>query len=135
MRLDHIGYAVQDLDEAAEKFRLLGYHSCGEATEDPRRKVRIQFFIDAAGVRVELIAPLQEGSPVSGWLKKNGNSPYHLCYLCENLEHEISELVGKGFVLVHPASSAPAMGHRRVAFLYGAGTGLLELLESVPTDS
>lgn len=130
MRLDHIGYAVRDLSEAAEKFQLLGYSSCGEATEDPEREVRIQFLSDLAGNRIELIAPLQEGAPVSGWLKKNGNAPYHLCYECGDLDGKIAELRGKGFLLVHPASSAPAMEGRRVAFLYSAGTGLLELVES-----
>lgn len=130
MRIDHIGYAVQDLAAAAEKFEALGYRSWGEETEDPGRKVRIRFFSDPSGVMVELVAPLQEDSPVMGWVRKNGNSPYHICYESEDLEREIAELRQKGFILVHPIAPAPAMGGRRVAFLYSAGTGLLELAEN-----
>ena len=41
MRIDHIGYAVQDLAAAAEKFEALGYQSYEEETEDLGRKVKI----------------------------------------------------------------------------------------------
>ena len=130
MRIDHIGYAVRDIAAAAKKFEALGYRSCGEETGDSGRKVRIRFFSDPSGVMVELVAPLQEDSPVMGWIRKNGNSPYHICYESKDLERDITELRQKGFILVHPIAPAPAMGGRRVAFLYGTGTGLLELAES-----
>ena len=65
MKLDHIGYAVKNMDKALSSFVALGYEVCGDETEDIERKVRIQFLIDADGSKVELISPLSEDSPVS----------------------------------------------------------------------
>ena len=129
MRVDHIGYAVKDIEAALKKFALLGYRPCGELTHDEGRGVSIRFMEDPAGVRVELISPLGEGSPVSGWLAKNGNSPYHICCESGDMERDIGALKGNGFMVVQAPSSAPAMGGRRVAFLYSVETGLLELVE------
>ena len=116
MRIDHIGYAVRTLAEAARKFELLGYHPCSNPVEDPERKVKIQFYVNASGVKVELITPLQDGSPVDAWLQKNGSAPYHICYQSDELEADVSRLKDNGFMVLHPASPAPAMEGRRVVF-------------------
>ena len=134
MQIDHIGYAVQDLSVAVKSFSTLGYEILGEETLDDKRKVRILFMQDPKGTKVELIAPAGEDSPVTAWLQKNGNSPYHLCYETENFDGRITDLKNEGFLVVHPPLSAPALGERRVAFLYSRATGLIELLESRPAE-
>ncbi len=130
MRIDHIGYAVQDLRGAAAAFLDMGYRPCGEAIEDRERNVGIRFLCDPAGVRVELIAPLGEESPVSAWLRKNGNSPYHICYESENIAEDVARLRKKGFMVVQPPLPAPAMADRKVCFMYNGNTGLIELVET-----
>lgn len=137
MKVHHIGYAVNELKSAAEKFHRLGYSPSGTPVDDAIRGVRIQFFEDRCGVKVELVAPLKESSPVSGWLKKNGNSPYHICYESLDIERDIAAMQEQGFMLLERPAPAPAMGQRRVAFLYSRPTGLLEFVENVhgPLDS
>ena len=129
MKLHHIGCAVSDLNDAAKKFQCMGWKPCGDPMEDTGRNVHIQFFADAAGALVELVAPLGFPTPVDGWLKKNGNSPYHLCYESADLEGDISRLKTEGFLLLERSAPAPAIEGRRVAFLYSSATGLLELVE------
>ncbi len=129
MKIDHIGYAVKDMEGAIRKFLFLGYRLCGKAVDDAERKVKIQFLLDSKDERVELVAPLEQNSPVDGWLEKNGNSPYHICYESEDMERDIAALKANGFIIVRRASPAPAMGGRQVAFLYSRETGPLELVE------
>lgn len=134
MRIDHIGYAVQDLQAATAAFLDMGYRPCGDAVEDRGRNVAIRFLCDPAGVRVELIAPLGEDSPVSAWLRKNGNSPYHICYESEKLAADVAALKKKGFMVVQPSLPAPAMEDRNVCFMYNRNTGLIELVETAGSN-
>ena len=129
MRIDHIGYAVQDMLAGIDSFLNLGYRLHQEAVEDHERGVEICFVTDPNGVKVELIAPIQEGSPIDTWLQKNGNSPYHICYESENLAEDIALLKEKGFMVLHSPQAAPAMNNRYVSFLYSRSSGLIELVE------
>jgi methylmalonyl-CoA/ethylmalonyl-CoA epimerase len=137
MRVNHIGYAVQDLSKATESFLRLGYRMRQEETEDRSRNVKISFLSDPNGVMVELIAPLNanpngdpfENSPVGSWLQKNGNSPYHICYDSEDILADIAALKEQGYLLVTRPLPASALGGKQVAFLYGKYVGLIELVE------
>ena len=129
LKVDHIGYAVNDMEKAVKKFLLLGYQLYGGGIDDNERQVRIQFLVDANGTRVELVAPLDGESPIDNWIEKNGNSPYHICCESGNIESDTETLKANGFIMVHKISPAPAMGGRRVAFLYSMETGLFELVE------
>ena len=138
MQVNHIGYAVQDLNKAVEAFLRLGYRVCRAETEDPSRNVKICFLSDPNGVKIELIAPLNgarenlnvnANSPVDSWMQKNGNSPYHICYDSEDIASDIVALKRQGYLLVTPPLSAPAMNGRRAVFMYGKNAGLIELVE------
>ena len=129
MRIDHIGYAIQDLSADIGFFLNLGYRLYQEALEDHERGVEICFLTDPNGVKVELVAPMQEGSPIDAWLQKNGNSPYHICYESENLVEDIALLKEKGFMVLRSPQVAPAMNNRYVSFLYSRSSGLIELVE------
>lgn len=129
MRIDHVGYAVQDMRAAEASFMELGYCPYGDGIEDHGRGVEIRFFCDPAGVKIELIAPLGDNSPVNTWLRKNGNSPYHICYQSDELAKDVAALKEKGFMVVQPSLPAPAMNNRRVCFMYSKNTGLIELVE------
>ncbi|MBR5758265.1 MAG: VOC family protein, partial [Thermoguttaceae bacterium] len=102
MNIDHIGYAVEDLDNSKKALEALGF-SFESAIEDVDRRIRIAFG-ELDGYRVELVAPAAENSPVSALLKKVGPTPYHLCYLSENIETDVVELIKQRFkVLIPPA--------------------------------
>lgn len=57
MKIDHIGYAVKDIEKAKKSMSALGF-IFGENVEDTARNVLISFG-ELDGYRIELIAPLR----------------------------------------------------------------------------
>jgi methylmalonyl-CoA/ethylmalonyl-CoA epimerase len=131
-RLDHTGFSVSDLEAAIVLFREQLGATTGPIYEDPLQRVRI-CFAEYDGGRVELIAPLGEGSPIARVLAQGGGA-YHLCFETEDLEPEVRRLRGKGFVPTGTAKPATAFGGRRVVFLFHPLARLVELVEN-PSSS
>ncbi len=127
MKVHHIGYLVKSLSGAREEFLKLGYMG-DEVTRDDYRGIDI-CFMDNGGCRVELISPFRDDSMVSGLIKKYKNSPYHICYITENLEQEIDNLTADGYVQMGEAKEAPAIDGRRVVFLMNSEIGIIEIVE------
>jgi len=128
MKIHHIGYAVKKIEDSINEFKKLGYETIGNKITDNLRNVIIQF-IKNGDYLIELVAPLNKESPVTNLLKKQGNSPYHVCYITNNLEKKISDLGNSGFVVISDLLKAPAINNKKVIFLYKKEIGLLELVE------
>lgn len=126
MEIDHIGYAVKNMEKAVRQMETLGYQTV-ECVEDESRKIRMTF-MQLGEYRIELVSPLCEGSPVDGVLK-NGAGPYHICYRTTKLEEEMERLVAQRYKVIIPPAPACAFGGRRVVFLYHLSIGLIEILE------
>lgn len=133
MRVHHVGYAVADIDESISAFKALGYVIESGIINDSQRKVRIAF-VKKGEDRLELVAALCEGSPVDGVLAKCGSVPYHICFSVDSIDDTYSELKKKGFLMLHKPLAAPAIGSKKVAFVYCKTIGLIELLEN-PEDA
>ncbi|GAB7140378.1 hypothetical protein RsTz2092_03260 [Deferribacterales bacterium RsTz2092] len=97
MHIHHIGYLVKDIGAAEAEFTHLGYIPEDSRTCDNARGVEISFWLKD-GIRVELISPVSESSPIFGLLKKYKNTPYHICYETNNLSSKIKELCQLGGV-------------------------------------
>ena len=128
MKIHHIGYAVKNLEDSIKEFEKLGYKRMKNKVIDKKRKVIIQF-VENGEYIVELIAPLNEESPISNILKNKGNSPYHICYETDMVKNKIEELSNSGFIIITELYEAPAIDDKRVVFLYKRNVGLIELLE------
>lgn len=127
MKVHHIGYLVKNMNEAIEEFGQLGFKE-GPVVRDEYRGIDI-CFTENEGYCVELISPYCEDSTVSGLIKKYKNSPYHLCYISDNLEKEVEELAAKGYVQMGEPKEAPAIDGRRVVFMMNGSIGLIEIVE------
>lgn len=128
LKIHHIGYAVKDIAKAYEKFKELGYLKESDIIKDDSRKVYIQFLIKD-DYRIEIISPSEKGAPIEKILKR-GNTPYHICYEVFNLEEEIEKLQNSGYTLTQKPEKAPAIGNRKVAFMFSMDMGLIELVEN-----
>lgn len=128
MKIHHIGYAVKNIDQAIYKFEELGYKKTGEKAIDSERNIIIQF-VENNGYRIELITSMSKDSSVYNLLKKFGNTPYHICYETEKIENKINELKNEGYILIEDLEEAPAINHRRVAFLFHKNMGVIEIVE------
>lgn len=128
MKIHHIGYLVKKLPRAAEAFEALGYVRLGDVTADGYRKVDI-LFLEKDGYVIELVSPNAPDSVVAGLIKTYKNAPYHICYLCGDLEKESECLVSAGYFQIDAPMPAPALEGRRVCFLMHPQMGMVELLE------
>jgi methylmalonyl-CoA/ethylmalonyl-CoA epimerase len=79
---------------------------------------------------VELLAPVDETSPVNKTLEKNGVTPYHTCYVVENIEEAVVQLRKQKYVMVSKPAEAVAFSDSRVCFLFNKNVGLIELVEA-----
>ena len=128
MKIDHIGYAVKNIDKAKKQMEVLGF--CFEETiADTDRNIYIAFG-EMNGYRVELVAPIGEDSPVDALLEKTGPTPYHICYKSNEIEADIERLQKNRFKVTIPLTPAIAFGGKRVVFLYSLSVGLIEIVEA-----
>lgn len=128
IKFHHFGVACRDIDKTAGEYSVLGY-SKGEIVFDPLQNINICFLSHPAMPLVELLSPVNGNSPVVQILEKNGVTPYHACYVVDNLEDAIKKFKRRRYVIVSTPKEACAIGNRRVAFLYNADMGLIELVE------
>jgi len=124
----HIGVACRDMEKEAEALKLLGYEMEGERFTDPLQKIHGCFLI-GVGPRVELLAPVDDTSPVVSWLNKDVKM-YHQAYEVESMERALARLTAQRAVVVSRPKPAIAFGGRKVAFLMLPNRLLIELIES-----
>lgn len=130
MKIDHIGYAVKRIDRAIASFEKLGF-CFGPVIEDHNRNVKLVFG-NNGGYRIELVSPLDKGkeSPVDQYLNNVPGTPYHICYITNDIKAEVGNLTKQGFKVVIKPESAIAFGSKQVVFLMNIGFGLMEIVEA-----
>lgn len=127
-RFHHIGIAVFDIEATAKYYVEAGYEKT-ETIVDPIQNVRICFLSKREMPMLELLAPVDDKSPVVRILEKVGVTPYHSCYSVQDIEDAIVRLKKKHFVLLGRPVQACAMDNKKVCFLFNKEVGLIELLE------
>mgnify|MGYP006183290671 CR=1 FL=1 len=128
MKIHHIGYAVLDLESSIKIFNKLGFSVDSEICIDYKRDVKIVFMSNYT-YTIELISPITSNSPVTRILKKNGSTPYHICYYTDNIDKKITELRKEGFILIESPEPAQAIENKKVSFLINKHVGVIELIE------
>ena len=127
-RFHHIGVACRDMEKEAEALRLVGYELEGEYFTDPLQKIHGCFLV-GPGPRVELLAPLDESSPIVSWLKKDIKM-YHQAYEVDAIDSSLAALATHQAVVLSRPKPAIAFGGRKVAFLMLPNRLLVELIEN-----
>ena len=126
--IHHVGIAVQNLEAALERYRLLGLMP--DAVEDlVPQGVRVAF-LRAGGTKIEFVAPLSAQSTISRFLATRGEGLHHLAFASREITAELKALAANGFELVDRTPRPGALGSR-VAFVHprSAHGVLLELVE------
>jgi len=129
LRFHHIGIAVFSLEETASMYEKAGYQR-SDSIFDPEQNVNICWLTKDNAPLLELLAPVDDLSPVNRILEKNGVSPYHFCYEADDIEQALIELRKQRFVVVKKPVKAIALNNSRVAFVFHKNVGLVELVEA-----
>ena len=133
MDFDHLGIAVKNIEEYFSKMLqpILGINSLSEIVIDPIQKCKIAFATSSNGVRLELIEPLNEESPVNQILKKKKGGLYHMCFVTNNFDEDVKHCLANKFIALSKPQPAIAFNNRRVIFLSTPTFEIIELVEEI----
>jgi methylmalonyl-CoA/ethylmalonyl-CoA epimerase len=132
-RIDHVGVAVADLDQAIDFYqRVLGLrctHREKNAEQDAEEAM-MSFGADPAGGCVQLLAPLSPGSAIARFLDRSGPGLQQVAFTVADLDVACAELRARGVRLLYHAPQRGTAGSR-VNFVHprDAGGVLVELVE------
>ncbi len=129
-RIDHIGVAVDDLDEAIALYeQRLGMPVQHRETVEEQGVEAVLLGVGQS--HVELLRPLGPDTAVGRFLERSGPGLHHVAYGTDDIESTLEALRGAGVRLI---DEQPRIGIRgsRVAFLHPKSTGgvLTELVEA-----
>lgn len=116
-RLNHVAIAVRDLEAEAARYRdVLGAEvSAPQAL--PEHGVTV-VFIALANTKIELLAPLGEGSPIAGFLEKSGGGMHHICYEVDDIRAARDRLVATGTRVLGDGEPKTGAHGKPVLFLH-----------------
>jgi len=128
-RLDHVGVAVEDLDDALERYTQGLGLAVGHRETVAEQGVEA-VLLDVGGSHVELLRPLAPDTPVGRFLARRGPGLHHVAYGVDDIDAELERLRAAGLRLL---DQRPRRGIRssRVAFLHpqAAGGVLTEIVQ------
>jgi methylmalonyl-CoA/ethylmalonyl-CoA epimerase len=127
LQFHHIGYAVKDILTTATYYTQAGW-AMSEIYCDKIQNTQIAFLSKDICPLIELVAPINENSPVVKTLNKMGVTPYHICYEVEDIEQSVTALKKQHFLPLFKPVEAIAFGNRQICYLYNQHVGLIELL-------
>lgn len=114
--LHHVAFAVEDLDEAVETYRVLF-----GAELELRGRLEEQgveaAYLRLGGGRVELVSALGADTPVGRFLAKRGPGMHHVGFEVEDVEEAVGELTARGANVIDLQPRRGLGGHR-VSFVH-----------------
>ena len=119
--IDHIGVAVEDLDESIAVYRdRLGMR-------EQHRETVEEFGVEAAlleigGAHVELLTPVQSGSAVARFLERSGPGMHHVAYRTDDIDGALERLREAGVRLIDDEART-GIRDSRVAFVHPKSPG------------
>ena len=131
LKVDHIGIAVKDLDQAKKFYSdMLGMEIMGEEVVE-EQKVRV-CFIPCGDSEIELLESTSPEGPIAKFIEKNGDKEgiQHIAVRVDNVEAAIADLKEKGVRMIDEQPRYGA-GGTKIAFVHPKATGgiLLDLSE------
>jgi methylmalonyl-CoA/ethylmalonyl-CoA epimerase len=134
LRIDHVGLAVPDLDEAIAFYgSVFGIQSVHEETNEEQGVREAMLSVGDGTTRIQLLAPLNDASTIAKFIGRSGPGLQQLAYTVDDIEETSAELQNKGIRLLYDAPKRGTAGSR-INFLHPKDCGgvLVELVEPAP---
>lgn len=133
-KLEHIGIAVRNLNEANKVFANLLGHEHYKIEEVESEKVKTSFF-RVGDIKIELLEASDENSPIWKFIDKKGEGIHHLAFEVADLRASIRHYEQQGFEVINhePKKGADS---KLICFLHPKSTNgvLIELCQSIRSD-
>lgn len=128
-KIDHLGIAVRDLEQALQVFcDKLGIE-VGGVEEVAEQKVKVAF-LPLGKSKIELLQSTDPEGAVARFIESRGEGIQHIAFRVKNLEETLARLKSSGVRLIDEKPRLGA-GGARIAFLHPKSTCgvLIELCE------
>jgi methylmalonyl-CoA/ethylmalonyl-CoA epimerase len=130
-KIDHVGIAVPDLDEAIAFYRdTFGVVSVHEETNEEQGVREAMLAVGDGSTRIQLLAPLHEDSTIAKFIDRSGPGVQQVAYTVNDLDAVSATLRERGMRLLY---DRPRRGtaDSRVNFIHpkDARGVLVELVE------
>ncbi|MDD3705664.1 MAG: methylmalonyl-CoA epimerase [Clostridiaceae bacterium] len=128
-KVDHIGIAVSNLDEAVKLYQdVLGLELHGTEVV-PEQKVRVAF-LPVGDTEIELLESTSPEGPIAKFIEAKGQGVQHIAFKVDSIESALEEMKIKGIRLIDEKPRYGA-GGAKIAFLHPKSTNgvLIELCE------
>ncbi len=129
-RIDHLGIAVQSIEDALPYYENGLGLECYAIEEVADQKVRTAF-LKVGEVKIELLEPTSPDSPIAKFLENGGKGIHHVAYAIEDgVANALEECKSKG-VRTIDTTPRPGAEQMNIAFLHPKSTNsiLTELCE------
>ncbi len=125
--MDHIGVAVNSLEEGFQFYQALGFKEISTEIVESEQ-VKVGMIELQNNCRIELLESTSDDGPVAKFIAKRGTGIHHICLRVQDVQSCINQLKSKGYQLIH---ETPKLGAHNclIAFVHPKSTGgvLLEL--------
>ncbi|MBW6534255.1 MAG: methylmalonyl-CoA epimerase [Mariniphaga sp.] len=118
--IEHIGLAVNSLDEAIPFYEKMLGQKCYAVEEVTDQKVKTAFFM-VGQTKIELLESTDKEGPIGKFLEKKGPGIHHIAYAVENVDESLKELEEQGVRLIDQKSRKGAEG-LNIGFLHPKST-------------
>ena len=130
-KIEHIGIAVKNIEEANKVYRsLLGAtHYKTETVES--EGVATSFFMCGES-KIELLEATREDSPIAKFIEKKGEGIHHIAFAVKDIKAEVKRLSKEGFIALNKEPKKGADG-KWVVFLHPKSSHgvLVELCQDI----
>lgn len=132
-KIDHIGIAVESIEEALTFYQRLGLEVTRTEAEWGQRVVVA--FMPAGESEIELIEPIEQDGAVARFLHKRGEGMHHICFEVIDIHKLLARLKERGVELIDDQPRI-GTGGKKIAFIHPkeAHGVLIELYEKVPDE-
>ena len=118
--IEHIGIAVNSLEEAIPYYENMLGLKCYAIEEVEEQKVKTAFFM-VGQTKIELLESTSPDGPVGKFIEKKGQGIHHLAFAVDNVEKSLKELDEKGVQLIDKSPRKGAEG-LNIGFLHPKST-------------
>ena len=115
-KVEHIGIAVKNIDEAAKVFDILLNQKPYKTEAVESEGVKTSFY-QVGETKIELLESTKEDSSIAKFIAKKGEGIHHIAFDVDDIEKEIQRLQEAGFELIHKSPKAGA-DNKLIAFLH-----------------
>lgn len=116
MHIDHIGIAVEDIEEAIETYEKLLDGECYKRETVDDQQVETAFFRTGES-KVELLGATDPDSVIAKYVSKKGEGMHHVAFEVDDIHAELERLRSEGFTVL---TDEPKRGadNKLVAFVH-----------------